>query len=357
MLLCLLVLWVASSAGRPSSANVTLSTSLLDELSTAKATFTNSTPIYLYYLPITWESHPEDAYQPVDCDVPCSYAGGVSEVVMGMADAVLFHLPMFSSKPQEIMQHMGAGSRKIYTVGLSMEPSGAYPEQFEYVSSFDIEMSFRLTSDVPMVYFGFWRDILQPIIEYPWEQREPAVLFMASHCSSVSGREKLVGMLQEHVRVDSISKCLNNQEWPSDIPRSDKLSVLRRYMVYLAAENSAEQDYVSEKVYDGLIAGAVPIYLGAPNVDEFVPKGSVITIPANFTNEDVARVAGTIRKIFTNKQDYMKRVAFKQHPLEDELVKRFNFTHIAPKCRLCRRIFADRNGFHWNHQQQIFILS
>ena len=354
MLLCLLMLWVASSAGRSPSANVTLSTSLLDELSTAEATFTNSTPIHLYYLPITWERHPEDAYQPVDCDVPCLYADGVSEVVMGMADAVLFHLPMFSGEPQEIMQLMGAGSRKMYAVGLSMEPSGAYPSQFDSVSSFDIEMSFRLTSDVPMVYFGFWRDILQPIVEHPWEQREPAVLFMASHCSSVSGREKLVGMLQEHVRVDSISKCLNNREWPSDIPRSDKLSVLSRYMVYLAAENSVEQDYVSEKVYDGLIAGAVPIYLGAPNVGEFVPKGSVITISANFTSDDVARVAEIIQKIFTNKQDYMKWVAFKQHPLEDELVKTFNFTHVGPKCRLCRRIYADRNGFQWDHRQQTF---
>lgn len=37
-------------------------------------------------------------------------------------------------------------------------------------------------------------------------------------------------------------------------------------------------DYVTEKVYNGLAAGTLPVYWGADNVDDFVPKGSVVKV-------------------------------------------------------------------------------
>lgn len=37
-------------------------------------------------------------------------------------------------------------------------------------------------------------------------------------------------------------------------------------------------DYVTEKVYNGLLAGTLPVYWGADNVDDFVPKGSVVKV-------------------------------------------------------------------------------
>ena len=344
----LLALLVAASS-RPPLDNATAAV-FLDP---AQLSTTNNT-IHLYYLPITWEgNHPEDAYQSLQCDVPCSYAGGLEAEIMLQADAVLFYLPMYSSGPDAITQHMGI-SRRLYTVAISMEPSGFYPSQFDNVSSFDFEMSFRISSDIPTVYFGFWMDLLAPLSDHPWEHREPAIVFLASHCASNSGREKLVQMLQEHVRVDSLSNCMNNHDWPTGIDRSDKLSLLRGYMVYLAAENNVEPDYVSEKVYDGLIAGAVPIYLGAPNINHFVPKNSVISIPRNFTSADVAQVGEIVQKIFADKREYEKWTSFKQQPYSDDFMRRFNFTHTDPKCRLCRRIFADRYGYEWNKEKQTF---
>ncbi len=342
----LLALLVASSFARPSYNSSTL----YSDYSLLSA---NTSIIHLYYLPITWDgNHPEYTYQSIDCDVPCSYASGLEEWIMSVADAVLFHLPMYDADPEYIMKQMGVRSQKLYSVAYSMEPSAYYPTQFDYVSNFDFEMSFRLSSDVPTIYFGYWMNLLKPVTDTPWEKREPAILFLASHCSSISGREKLVEMLQEHVRVDSLSQCMHNKDWPSDIDRSDKLAILRRYRVYLAAENSIEQDYVSEKVYDGLIAGAVPVYLGAPNIGKFVPENSVISVPKNFTREDIAKVAEVIKKIFTDKREYNKWISFKQKPYSDEFTKRFNFTNIDPKCRLCQRIFADRYGFKWDKSTQ-----
>jgi hypothetical protein len=41
-------------------------------------------------------------------------------------------------------------------------------------------------------------------------------------------------------------------------------------------ENSVDEDYVTEKVYHALMAGCIPIYLGAPNIGEFIPHESAI---------------------------------------------------------------------------------
>lgn len=41
-------------------------------------------------------------------------------------------------------------------------------------------------------------------------------------------------------------------------------------------ENSVTKDYATEKLYDALVAGCVPIYLGHPNIADFVPEESAI---------------------------------------------------------------------------------
>lgn len=57
---------------------------------------------------------------------------------------------------------------------------------------------------------------------------------------------------------------------------SSKIDVLQEYRWVLAIENSVGLDYVTEKVFDGLVSGAVPLYLGAPNVWDFLPSPAAI---------------------------------------------------------------------------------
>ena len=81
------------------------------------------------------------------------------------------------------------------------------------------------------------------------------------------------------IEVDSISSCKpggSTGSWPNDVPQNDKLGALRKYRVYLAFENSKEEGYVTEKVADGLMSGGVTIYLGAPDIDSYVPDTAII---------------------------------------------------------------------------------
>jgi len=56
------------------------------------------------------------------------------------------------------------------------------------------------------------------------------------------------------------------------VPPLNKLSVLRDYRFVVSYENSRLPGYISEKLFDCLFAGSVPVYWGEPNIERFVPK-------------------------------------------------------------------------------------
>ncbi len=61
----------------------------------------------------------------------------------------------------------------------------------------------------------------------------------------------------------------------------DKSNVISPYYYNLAIENYAENDwYVSEKLWDALLAWCLPIYYGGPAADKLLPPGSFLRLPS-----------------------------------------------------------------------------
>ena len=88
--------------------------------------------------------------------------------------------------------------------------------------------------------------------------------------------------------------CLNNM--PRVARSGSKIDALRPYKFCVAMENSEDDHYVSEKVYDALVAGCVPIYFGAPNILDYVPhRDAIIDVRAlggaRQAAEEIARLA------------------------------------------------------------------
>lgn len=85
--------------------------------------------------------------------------------------------------------------------------------------------------------------------------------------------------------------------------------------VLQAIENSLVEDYVSEKVYDALIAGCVPIYWGAPNIQDFIPHESSIINYAKLRTPAV--LLGELERLANNKTAYEAKLAWKTWPSSD----------------------------------------
>lgn len=63
----------------------------------------------------------------------------------------------------------------------------------------------------------------------------------------------------------------------------DKLDTLRKYRFSLVVENASAPGYITEKILDCLTSGCVPIYLGAPDVSNYIPEECFINM-RNFSS-------------------------------------------------------------------------
>jgi hypothetical protein len=65
----------------------------------------------------------------------------------------------------------------------------------------------------------------------------------------------------------------------------DKFATIRNYKFTICFENSIFPGYVTEKIFDAIFAGSVPIYYGAPDIIEYIPAKAFIDF-RNFKNYD-----------------------------------------------------------------------
>ena len=116
------------------------------------------------------------------------------------------------------------------------------------------------------------------------------ILWMNSNCRAISRRTQYIMKLMKYVDVDNFGTCGSNiRPLPEHIVRiqrsanrtlkdiatyrweAGKLALSKEYLFTIAIENSLTHDYVSEKLWHPLVAGSIPIYLGAPNVHDWLP--------------------------------------------------------------------------------------
>lgn len=74
----------------------------------------------------------------------------------------------------------------------------------------------------------------------------------------------------------------NLPDWSGGLGKvENKWNVMAPYFYNLSVENYADNDwYVSEKLWDALLAWCLPIYYGGPAADRLLPPGSFLRLPS-----------------------------------------------------------------------------
>ena len=216
---------------------------------------------------------------------------------------------------------------------MSMESEAYYPELKLQKTPLTWYATTRMTSDVPIPYFS-WAEYSIQTAPLPYDKTVKAALFMARNCNSRSGREDLVQKLMEYMPVHSVSTCLNNKR----VNTNDKHALMRKYALYLAFENSRVDDYITEKLWGAYAAGSIPVYLGAPNIQRFVPSpDSFVDVGAYSTPRSLA---AHLNAILSHKNIYDGYHAWRKRPLDQSFKSMYNFTHIHSRCRVCEKAAA-----------------
>lgn len=88
-----------------------------------------------------------------------------------------------------------------------------------------------------------------------------------------------------------------------EIELSEKSDGLLPYMYSVAIENSSQNSYFTEKIFDAILCWTVPVYLGAPNIGQFLPEQAFISLPP----ENPQLGAEILQKL--SEEDYKSRLA------------------------------------------------
>ena len=106
---------------------------------------------------------------------------------------------------------------------------------------------------------------------------------------------------------------------PGSSPKHDLLS---SYRYTLTMENFRYPGYVTEKIFDALAAGSIPVYLGAPDIESFVPRDAFIDIRDFARKEDLSVFLNDLdqagaESILQHGRDFLQSSQGQQHSFED----------------------------------------
>jgi hypothetical protein len=255
-------------------------------------------------------------YQGLWDELPVAGAGGdgceisYDRSLWEDADAVVFHVPQLRQS-----RFPPRKCRGQFWVAWCMESEAHYPmlaRRAELGAVFDLWMTYQRDSDIWCPYFG--PEMIPGLKAAPIDKTEasPAAAFVSSPYN-LSGRAELLEGLMREMPVDSYGKVHRNRLLGDDAHRSAKQGVIARYKFTLAFENSISRDYVTEKFFDPLLAGSVPVYLGAPNIEEFAPGDNCFVDASRF--DSPRALAAHLLELAADESAYSGYLRWKCEPL------------------------------------------
>ncbi|CAK7329879.1 unnamed protein product [Dovyalis caffra] len=212
----------------------------------------------------------------------------------------------------------------------SMEAASYYTENniaHARRRGYNVVMTTSLSSDVPVGYFSWAEyDIMAPV--QPKTEKALAAAFI-SNCGARNFRlQALDGLERSNIKIDSYGNCHRNHDG-----RVDKVETLKRYKFSLAFENSNEEDYVTEKFFQSLVAGTIPVVVGAPNIQDFAPAPNSILHIKEL--EDVDSIAKTMKYLAENPDAYNQSLRWKYEGPSDSFKALVDMAAVHSSCRLC----------------------
>ncbi|KAH3744457.1 Fucosyltransferase, N-terminal [Pelomyxa schiedti] len=274
------------------------------------------------------------------CSVPCSFTDDKSK--LAEADGVLFSIIYTTSFPSR--KYPG----QVY-IAHCQEPSSIYYGRKltdrDFMSNFEIKATYRKRSDVWVSYFLmeiFMQATAAGLPPVPAKTATAPVVWVASNCNTPNNRIEYVRELQHYISVHSYGKCLHNIDWPFPDDRNspdytqNKLNLLQSYKFTLAFENTNEVDYVTEKFFQPLRAGSVPVVMGAANIVDFAPSNHSFISVSDFKSPK--ELAQFLKKLDKNEALYNAYHDWRARRWSEQFENlRHTSYHTAPCRKLCGR--------------------
>ncbi len=271
---------------------------------------------------------------PID-EIPDSYVITGERRFMDEAAAVVFHLPTL---PPSLFTDGGIHKKSGQVwVAWYVECEAHYPYLSDplFMSRFDLTMSHRQEADIFSPYLppDFGKLSRKPVPE-----KEPGKIvnaFISSHINK-SGRVQYLMRMMSVLDIHSYGKLIPNMPSGDDNGHRFKLDTISSYKFTIAFENAIARDYVTEKFYDPLLAGSVPVYLGAPNIRDFAPGENCFIDASDW--DDPESLARHILDVSGDEALYQSYFEWKKRPFLPKFRELLDIQKVHHFVRLCRKL-------------------
>lgn len=186
-------------------------------------------------------------------------------------------------------------------------------------------------------------DVDSVLLTPPWPKSKKTgfVAFFASNPVTQNKRTEYVAKMMTTIHIDSFGDVLHTADVPAEFNQGDysarfqaKIEFCRRYRFVLAFENSNEPHYITEKIFNVLEAGAIPVYMGAPNIYDYWPIKSSIINANDFSSPEA--LAKFLVHVDSNATLYDSYFKWKTEPLPDIVYEHAKTSTHWNLCRACR---------------------
>ena len=207
---------------------------------------------------------------------------------------------------------------------------------------------------------------ISPPVSFEAKTRNDMMSVWISNCGMIhNGRNRILEMISTNrITLASYGSCGRNAEIPTRIDECgalkscanwtaigvfptgarrymQKVHTVAQHMFMFAAENSDCDWYHTEKVHHALLAGSIPVYVGAPTIVNVVPSESIIEV-RKFAS--AGALADHMHSIMTNQTLYEQYHAWRNRALDRHIAEILREENRRRKggfdCDLCVRISA-----------------
>ncbi|WP_169719429.1 glycosyltransferase family 10 domain-containing protein [Olivibacter sitiensis] len=199
------------------------------------------------------------------------------------------------------------------------------------LSSVDISLGFDYIDATNYLRFPIWlfyffavdfhqRDI-QVVLDNFYQPGSSAKdKFCAMVCSHDKNgiRSRLYHALSEIEQVDSAGSFMPNTNELKSKFNNDKISFLKQYKFNICPENTNHDGYVTEKLFEAIRAGTVPIYWGAKGQPEpdVLNHDAIVRWDDKFSVKKVMRIVEDLHSSKKRYQEFTAQPKFKDTAAE-----------------------------------------
>ena len=225
------------------------------------------------------------AHKGNSCSPKCRFTTVVPDG--GELDAVLFLAATPARAKSQLSMFRAVYDRPTTMAVLYTEKDDDYGQTLKDKQQFDLRISYSFNPDIfHGQVCGGLMEVQQFLLAradsaYNATRRNKGIVGAISNCGAKQ-RNAYVKEMMQHAHIDQYGTCFHNQH--TDTPRSSKdwrrgkIDLFRNYAFALSFENKITTEYVTEKIFDSILAGAIPVYSGTSDVYKYVPAEAFIDV-------------------------------------------------------------------------------